>query len=82
VHLVPFEGKGQAYELGDGWYDGRTVKAVLACVGSDPERAAYALDQERARPADRQRSSVFDALASLVAEPPAADDEGPVDGDQ
>lgn len=65
-HLVPFEGTGQAYELGDGWYDGRTVKAVLACVGSDPERAAYALDQERARPENRQRSSVFEALYELV----------------
>lgn len=91
VHLVPFEGKGQAYELGDGWYDGRTVKAVLSCVGSDPDRAAYALEQERARPPDRQRSTVFDALYALVgdaggdtpAEPSedVTEAEGPVDGD-
>lgn len=81
-HLVPFEGRGQSYELGDGWYDGRTVKAVLACVGSDPERAAYALEQERARPENRQRSSVFDALYALIEVDEVDEvDEGAADGD-
>lgn len=78
-HLVDLAGGGlgndptgdKAVEHGFQWYDGRTVSSVLAGVGDDPGRAAYALEREQDRDQNRQRSGVIGPLTEMLAVPDA-----------
>ncbi len=70
------EDDAQSAEDGEGWYNHRTVKTVLDGVGSDVDRAGYALERERNRSKPRQR--VLDALIpmALAGEDDDQDDAG------
>lgn len=64
-------------EDGAEWYNHRTVRSVLDGVGSDPDRARYAIERERERPEAQQRSTLIEKLATIVtAGSPDPDDQG------
>ena len=70
-YLAPFgesakPDQAKTEEDGQDWYKYQTVKSVLESVGTDPDRARYALERELDRPEDRQRAGVIKPLAAML----------------